>query len=54
MKLKLNENDYKNSNYFYRQQLTLLLHTSVNKKDVGYIVSKLKKFFYSKKQFNAK
>jgi len=42
-------NDYKNSNYFYRQQLTLPLHTLMNKKDVDYIVSKLNKFFYSKK-----
>ena len=42
-------NDYKNSNYFYRQQLTLPLHTLMNKKDVDYIVSKLKKFFYGKK-----
>ena len=42
-------NDCKNSNNFYRQQLTLPLHTLMNKKDVNYIVSKLKKFFDSKK-----
>ena len=47
-------NDCKNSNNFYRQQLTLPLHTLMNKKDVNYIVSKLKNFFYSKKSINVK
>ena len=42
-------NDYKNSNYFYKRQLTLPLHTLMDINDVEYIIIKLKKFFKLKK-----
>lgn len=38
-------NDYKNSNYFYKRQLTLPLNTLMDINDVEYIIIKLKKFF---------
>jgi len=38
-------NDFKNSNYFYKRQLTLPLHTLMDINDVEYIIIKLKKFF---------
>jgi dTDP-4-amino-4,6-dideoxygalactose transaminase len=42
-------NDYKNSNYFYKRQLTLPLHTLMDINDVEYITIKLKKFFKIRK-----
>ena len=35
----------KNSDFFYRRQLTLPLHTLMNSKNINYIVKKLKNFF---------
>ena len=41
-------NDCKNSNYFYKRQLSLPLHTLMDINDVEYIISKFKKFFKRK------
>lgn len=47
-------NDFKNSDYFYGQHLTLPLHTFMNKSDINFIISNLKKFFIKKKLSNVK
>ena len=38
-------NDYKSSEIFYKSQLTLPLHTRLEKKDIDFIVSKISLFF---------
>ena len=45
-------NDCLNSNYFYKHQLTLPLHTHMSFKDVDYIIKKIKKIL--NKKYNAK
>jgi dTDP-4-amino-4,6-dideoxygalactose transaminase len=41
-------NDCLNSNYFYKHQLTLPLHTHMSFKDVDYIIKKIKKILIKK------
>ena len=38
-------NDYKNSNFFYKHQLTLPLHTLMTLKETDKIINKIKNFF---------
>ena len=40
-------NDYKNSNLFYKHQLTLPLHTLMKLEEADKVVGKIKKFFYN-------
>ena len=41
-------NDCVNSNFFYKHQLTLPLHTRMSLKDVDYIVKNIKKILLNK------
>ena len=40
-------NDCKNSNFFYKRQLTLPLHTLMTLKETDKVVNKIKKFFFN-------